>query len=346
MKNFKKWFSIIYVFFLITLISFFWIVVLNKQLYFQKSLEFFQIEEKLLKNILTNWKISIDLNIENNLSWSLYIPILSCPEEVKYFSWEILLYTWKTIFENNFCSWSLNWENLKLYYTWDYNNFWSWILWLTWFELNWDDILTWGLAPNYISFEKPNNFDDRFIKSRTEIIWNIVKWTWWKNIFWNNTQINDFISTNTNNKEPFLRLWNTWTWILFFDISWSFSWKIIEFDKNLFDNNNKLLKINEFDFLSSTWVKWYLENNWNFSESISNPKKFDFINKDYAIFLSYNDWGLESINYTLKIFSETWTWVYINPIKDDSDKIEYLWNNILIYNKDYYNKIYKIQHYK
>lgn len=345
MKQTKKGFSLIYVFFLITITLFFWIVILNKQSYFEKNLEFTQIQDILSKNISTQADISINYNLENNQNNWLYIPVLSCPEEVSFFSWSTLLSTWTTIFEDNFCSWTLNNELLNIFYTWSYTNFWSWILSGSWFELVWTNTLTWNLNPYYVSFEKSTLYDDRYIKVRIEKSWIILKNTWWQNIFWNNTQINDFILSNTNNKEPFLKLWNTSSWVLYFDISDSFSWKIIEFDKNMFDTHKKLLKIDEINFENNWWIIWYLQNDFSFSWSIWTPKYFDFQNKDYAIFLSYNTWSLENIRYTLKVFNQTWTWIYINPIKDDIENQEYLWNNIFLKDWIYYSQIQKIINY-
>jgi hypothetical protein len=58
--------------------------------------------------------------------------------------------------------------------------------------------------------------------------------------------------------------------------------------------------------------------------------------------LSYSTWAYDSIRYNIKVFSDSQSWVYINPIKDDTNLIEYLWNNILINNWHFYYKIYKI----
>ena len=345
MQKNQKWFAMLYVFYIVIFASILWVIVLAKQLYFEKNFEYTSLKENLYKNISLNFDTSIKNHIENNSNSWLYIPIISCPNNVGYLSWTNLLYTWQTSFENNTCSWVLNSQNLVLYYTWNYTNFASWILWSTWFSLTWTNTLTWNLGSYTISFDKPTIFDDRFIKARTQISWILLKNAWWRNIFWNNTKINNFISSNTNNKEPFLNLWHTSSGIVYLNVNWAFSWKIVEFDKNIFDNQNKLVKINEINFSSSWWVIWYLQNDLSFSWAVWNPKIFNFILKDYAIFLSYNTWSLNNIKYTLEIFSNTWTWVYINPIKDNSRFIEYLWNYILINNWQYYNKIYKLTNY-
>lgn len=348
MKKIKnKGFWVVYIFFLITITLSFWVVILNKQSYFEKNLEYTQIQDLLSKNILTNSNLTINYNKENNSNTWLYIPFLSCPQDVKYYSWTELLSTGKTIFENNFCSWSLWGEVLNLFHTWTYSNFWSWKLWVNNFTLYWTDTLTWDLVNDKkISFLKTEIFDDRFVKARLENNWIIIKNTWYQNIFWSNTKIKNFIDSNVNNINPFLKLSNTQSWVLYFDINDSFSWKIIEFDKDIFNNSNKLIKKNEINFSSIWWIIWYLQDDLSFSSSILNPKIFDFSSKDYAIFLSYNTWSLDNIRYKLKIYSNTQTWVYINPLKDDVENMQYLWNNIIINNWQFYNKIYKVIDYK
>lgn len=342
----KQAFWIIYVFFLITLILSFWFVILNKQAYFEKSLEGAFIQDILSKNILTQATLSINYLKENNKNNGLYIPFLSCPEEVKIFSWSELTQTGKTTFDNNNCTWTFNWENLILYYTWNYTTFWSGELGWNGFELSWENILTGTFSPLDVSFEKPTIFQDDFIKARTEINGIIIKNTWFQNIFWNNTQINNFISSNTNNSLPFLSLWNTSSWVLYLDITDSFSGKIITFDKVIFDMHNKLVQTDEINFSHSWWIIGYLQDDLSFSGSLWNPKVFDFESNNYAIFLSYNTWILDNIRYNLRVFSYDGVTVYINPIKDDTDNIEFLGNTILIHNWQYFYKIYKVTDYK
>lgn len=347
MKLKNKAFWIIYLFFLITIVLVFWVVILNKQSYFEKNMEFTRIQDILSKNILTNSSLSLSYHKENNSNSWIYVPFLSCPEEVKYFSWSELISTGKTIFYQNYCSWTLKNSTLNLFYNWTYSNFSSWTLWLDNFNLYWTNYLTWDINLNdKISFEKSNIFDDRFVKARTEINWIILKNTWFNNIFWINDEIRSFIDKNTNNIWNFLNISKVGSWIIYLDINDTFSWKIVEFDKSLFNIENKLLKINELNFWSDGWILGYLQNDLSFSWTIWDPKIFDFKNKDYALFLSYNTWSLDDIRYNLKVYTDTWSWVYINPIKDDSDKIEYLWNNILINNWIFLNKIYKIIDYK
>lgn len=344
MKKIKnKAFWIVYVFFLITIMLSFWVVILNKQLYFEKNLEFNQLQEKLYKNILNKASYLIYLHKNNNLNQDIYKPVLSCPEEVWYYSWSTLISTGKTIFKEYYCSWILWEEIINLFYTWAYTDFWSWKLWINDFTLYWINTLTWDLIDGKkVSFLKTWIFDDRFIKSRLENNWIYQKENGWENIFWLNTQTKSFIEKNTNNIWDYLNVWQVSSWAIFFDFDNPFKLKIIEFDKNLFNLNNKLVKNQEFYIESNSWISWYLQKDFIFSSDFLNSMFFDFKNKDYAIFI-FSDFDL---NYKIKIFDENQKWTYIVPIKDDTEKIEYLWNNIIINNWQFYNKIYKLTDYK
>lgn len=345
MNKTKKAFWIVYVFFLITLILSFWVIVLNKQSFFEKSVEFMEKQDFLSKNILDQANISFKNNHTNNEhSWS-YKPFISCPEDLKMYSWSELISTGKTIFNNNLCNWTLNGEVIHLFFTWSYDTFSSWVLWWTWFQLSWENILTWAFSQYEIFFNKPISFDDRFIKARTQIQWTLTKWDWFQNIFWSNQKIANFIDTNTNNIWPFTKLSQIQQAVLYFEGDESFSWKIIQFDKNIFNNQNKLLKVQEFNFSSQSWSTWYLQENLTLSWAFGTPKFFDFHNNDYAIFLSYNTWVLNNIWYTFKVMTENWTWTYINPIRDDREISQYLWNNILMKDNQFYYKIQTINNY-
>lgn len=348
MVNKSKWFSLIYVLILIFISVSFWMIVLNKQNFFEKNLEYDNILNTLSKNIVS--QVDIYKNIlNNNINKSYLKEIKSCPNEVKYFSWNTLLWTWKTNFvENNnffYCSWILNWNTLNLFYlSWSFS---SWTLNSTWFNLiNNLDIFSWSLLPNNsISFSW-DIIDTRYIDHRILKNWIIFRNTWYQNIFWINDKLREIINKNKNNTWSFVNIWNVNSWALFFDTNDSFSWKIIEFNKNIFGLDNKLVKKWEINFSSSWQTIGYLQDNLSFSSNFWTPKYFDFKNNDYAVFLSYNTWSLDQIKYTLKIFSNSNSWVIINWVDDDSNLIEYLGNGVIINNWQYYNKIYKLTDYK
>jgi len=61
-------------------------VVINKQIFFEKKIEYSKIQDILLKNIITSGNLSIYYNIDRNKNNGTYQPFLSCPSEVSYFS--------------------------------------------------------------------------------------------------------------------------------------------------------------------------------------------------------------------------------------------------------------------
>lgn len=345
MNKTKKAFWIIYVFFLITLILSFWVIILNKQSFFEKSIDFMQKQDILAQEILSQAKISFNENIKNNEnSWN-YKPFITCPQDVKMSSWSEIISTGNTIYENNMCSWSLQGETINIFFSWSFDTFSSGTLWWTGFQLSWATILEGTFSWMTLSFEKPNLFDDRFIKAKTQREGNIVKWEWYKNIFWSNIKVANFIDKNQNNTWPFPKLSQLEKAVLYFDVNDSFSGKIIQFDKNIFTTQNKLVKTQEYNFFSQSGTTWYLQENLTLSGNIWTPKIFDFDKNDYAVFLAYSTWILNNIRYTFKVLTENATGTYINPIRDDREIHEYLWNNIFIKDNQYYYKIQPIHNY-
>lgn len=180
--------------------------------------------------------------------------------------------------------------------------------------------------------------------------WIVSKNTGYYNIFWTPQDLKSFIDTNTNiGYTDYARLSNTSSWMLFFDINADFKLKIVEFDNAIYNQSKHLSKINEINITNNTsWVHWYLqENGVNFSLMNSNPMYFDFKNKNYWFFLEYNTWSLSYLNYSIKAYDISWSWVYINPIKDDTEnQIYYLWNHVIMYNWKYISLIKKLNTYK
>lgn len=345
MNKTKEAFWIIYVFFLITLILSFWVIILNKQSFFEKSVEFMEKQDILSKEIVWEARTSFNDNIKNNENWWNYKPFITCPQDIKLYSWAELISTGNTMYDNNICAWILHWETINIFFTWSFDTFSSGTLWWTWFQLSGDTTLEWTLSGMTLSFEKPNIFDDRFIKARTQIQGNIIKWEGYKNIFWSNAQVASFIDKNQNNIGAFPKLSQIQKAVLYFDVNDSFSGKIIQFDKNIFTTQNKLVKGKEFDFFSQSGTTWYLQENLTLSGNIWTPKLFDFDKNDYAVFLSYNTWVLNNIRYTFRVITENWTWIYMNPIRDDREIHEYLWNTIFMKENQFYYKIQPIHNY-
>ncbi|MBW7954849.1 hypothetical protein H3C61_03475 [Candidatus Gracilibacteria bacterium] len=348
MVNKSKGFSLIYVLILIFISVSFGMIVLNKQNFFEKNLEYDNILNTLSKNIVS--QVDIYKNIlNNNINKSYLKEIKSCPNEVKYFSGNTLLGTGKTNFvENNnffYCSGILNGNTLNLFYL--SGSFSSGTLNSTGFNLiNNLDIFSGSLLPNNSISFSGDIIDTRYIDHRILKNGIIFRNTGYQNIFWINDKLREIINKNKNNTGSFVNIGNVNSGALFFDTNDSFSGKIIEFNKNIFGLDNKLVKKGEINFSSSGQTIGYLQDNLSFSSNFGTPKYFDFKNNDYAVFLSYNTGSLDQIKYTLKIFSNSNSGVIINGVDDDSNLIEYLGNGVIINNGQYYNKIYKLTDYK
>lgn len=346
MKQSPKGFSIIYVFVIITLIALFAWVLINKQSYFEKNIEFSYIKGLLGKYMYSQASLTFWYNATENQTGGLFQPFLSCPENIEYYSWWILLSTGTTTYQDKMCSGILNGADLQLFYTGSYMMFASGALWWTWFQLSWNSTLTWSTwSWNMISFEKPIQIDDRYIQSKTQMRWVILQNTWWNHIFWSNSDITQFIASNTHNTWSVKMLGQTGSGILYFDINDTFSWKIVQFDKNIFNTQKKLVSNQEFLFSNIWWAIGYLQNDGTFTGNTLNAKKFDFIQNDYAIFLSYSSWTLWNIRYVLKVMDADGTPVYINPLKDDIDVWQYFWNSIVSVWEKYYNLLQIIYNY-
>ncbi len=342
-KNNTNWNSIFFVILLITLTLSLWVLVINKQNYFEKSTQIKNIENILSQNIIFDSSNYINTFLSVNKKTEFYKPILWCPLDIKYFSWSELIWSWNTSLDetNKTCTWSIDLKDLVLNYSLSYLDFLTWSLDLTWFTLNktwtWYD---WSIWDKTITFENPK-INTNYISQKIQKSWIILKNTWYQNIFWSNDKINYFIDEDLANIEPLKKLWNTSSWTLYFDINWSFSWKIIEFDKNIFNNSNKLVKISENYFFSNSWAIWYLQDDKSINSNTWTALKLDFTNKDYAIFLSYNSWVLDNIRYSLNIYNDD-NLVYINPIKYLNEKIDYLANIIIINKNNFYYKLKNI----
>ncbi len=173
-------------------------------------------------------------------------------------------------------------------------------------------------------------YEDDDVIPRKTFWWNVPAWFKYYNIFWNNYKTDDFINNNPyNNLWYSKKIWDVWTWYMYIDTynidnynSWSsiFDLKIVEFNKNAYKQKNTLLAVKSWEW---TWISnfvWYIEksSSWNLSLSYYktwNEFPFDFKDKDYAIFVT-NENKIWDISYILKAETDTWTWIYINPIND------------------------------
>lgn len=197
----------------------------------------------------------------------------------------------------------------------------------------------------------PWNYVDDDITPRLTIFWNVApNMNDYFNVFWNNYVTNDLINSNIyNNDSPLLitKIWDVTEWYLFFDLFsktdlWlSYNMKIIEFDKASYRDKFTLLPINVYETLNMSDSYWYLQKNW---ETLSmsryktwNEFKFDFQNKDYAIFFTNNLDTNMAIRITWEekpssgLITDYGKRIYINPIDDSKPNvIETIANHIII----------------
>lgn len=168
--------------------------------------------------------------------------------------------------------------------------------------------------------------------SYSQIKWYIKTDSDFNNIFWNSSRVSNFISGSTFSYFP--KLWSIWTWVIFLDINNSSKLKVVEFDKASFDEYSILKPLSSKEILFSSWFIWYLTDT-SFTLSWALAKKFDFKNKNIALFLNYTQsWSihpeLDYLTYNLKIYNESLSSLtYINPFKIDLWKFVYFWADII-----------------
>jgi len=208
---------------------------------------------------------------------------------------------------------------------------------------------TWSVASwiNYPNDDLWNPFEDDDVKARKISYSYIYPSAWLVNVFWNNYKTDKIIDENTNNNDNInVKIWNTSTWILHFDIDGKIDLKVVEFNKSRFKDYWELLAIKTYNYSSTGWKIWYLQNNsWLLSFSdipTTSDFIFDFKNNDYWIFMeNTSTW---TILYRIKWYEKpTMKWIYLVPFDDSDDIIiKYLWASIIKKGSDYIYKILEI----
>lgn len=178
----------------------------------------------------------------------------------------------------------------------------------------------------------PDWFLDDDVFPRRMMFWYLNPSTKFRNIFWNNEEINNFIDANTNNNDGFFeKIWNVNTWYIILTIDWTYDLKIAKYIRSIYSDNGILEPLEILNWASLTW-KWYIQNNaWVLSATWSitwNEYVFDFSVYDYALFLR-NSWT-NDLSYNIMWETSSWTWIYISPIDDSWEWLRYLWNDIYI----------------
>lgn len=337
----NKGFSIVYVFIVIMFTISIWFIVVNKQLFFSKSLENNYIQTTWNDNLLQKSSLFFDFHKQKNLTNWTYKDILKCPTSVNYyFSWSFL-WSWST---NKYLSWSEIYcsgvilsKSLKIYYDSNFSNFSSWTLGSSWFTLSWTNLsMTWTFWSWAVNFSYLTwvYYDDSIARRQISgYVWKSES----KSIFYINDDIRKIIDDNLNNSSSYnKKVWLISSWAINFDItsSWGIL-KIVEFDKNYY-NTTKQLRVltwaNSVTNLSFTWsFSWYLQNDNNFKTILSNAKYFDFATKDYWFFITYpSSYSWSFIKYKINITDKYWSWSFIVPVDDSLTwgLIRYLWTDI------------------
>ncbi len=172
--------------------------------------------------------------------------------------------------------------------------------------------------------------DDTF--PRRMMFWYLNPDTKFRNIFWNNQAINDFIDANVNNNDSyFVKLWDVSSWSILITIDWTYDLKIAKYDRSQYTNDGTLYPVEVNNWNSLTW-NWYIQKIWN-TLSTSDTKTwneyvFNFSVHDYALFLR-NSWNAD-LSYNIMVETDTWSGVYMSPIDDSWVWLRYLWNDIYI----------------
>jgi len=181
----------------------------------------------------------------------------------------------------------------------------------------------------------PNNFIDDDVLPREVIFWYISSKSTFKNVFWNNDKINNFIANNSNNNDILHeKIWNVGSWVVILTIDWVYDLKLVKYSKLDYNNLKTLKSLQVLNWKNLTW-NWYIQNNSGIlsASTVKTWKEylFDFKNNDYAIFIK-NIWAT-NLSYNISAETISWTWIYISPIDDSWNQLRFFWADIYIDNE-------------
>ena len=371
MKHKNKWIVLIYVLFLVTLAVSFATILLNNSSYMFNINEYYDIEQKLYSNINSDWQVLVDINREFNSNWSWFNDSVSCPSWISIsMSWTInrddiwstIINSWSVYCEASYLS-----KPVYIYFnSWmtdlveaSYSGYtvsitgWTWDMFFwdaesTLIDFSWYNVSTPDLydddynSDNYMVTSTWNThylswYQDDDVLGKTNIYWYVAPDIWYKKVFWNTDAFTKIVNDNTNNIDLLnMKIWDTSTWYLYFDIDKQFDMRLSVFDRTIYNDTKELILKERLDVSSSEGVLWFLEKDWTFSSTsswvTSYNFNFDSTNDMYAIFLkSIWTWTLL---YKIRWESDSWTWIYIAPIDDSNAEIvRYAGNEILITKK-------------
>lgn len=366
MKNFKKASVFVYTLFLISIALLMGLVILNLSIDIFNNNEYQNIIRKLSNNISYKANLAFKYSKILNSNGSGYIDVLSCPSSVT-MSWNTLNATFSTSLSYTgsefVCSWTYSSTGVNIYfndvytafsgaiYTWltvgftggvynavfsDVNNtritFVAWWAWVDQIDDN-------ANSDNYRvtstgSIYYPSWREDDDVLARKTIYFYLPPWGGLTNIFWSNNLYNNYIKSNSNNTDIVNRpVWDATSANLFIDVDKDFSLQIVRFDKAQYTNFKELVPTQVIKSNQMFGRLWFIQNNGNVSTwwlvKTWQEMVFDFVNHDYALFLTnFSTWTLF---FNLKGYTTTWSWLYINPINDtDTILNRFLGNDIII----------------
>jgi hypothetical protein len=110
------------------------------------------------------------------------------------------------------------------------------------------------------------------------------------------------------------------------DIDNPYNIKILEFNKNIFDNSKELRVITGSTASQIAGSGWVMPNlSLSGSAGTGSRMAFDFKNRDYAILLSFSgnltNTGIEFLKYKITGENIYGSGLYINPIDDSGDGV-------------------------
>jgi len=344
----KKASILVYTIILVNIVLVMSVIILSNTVLLESNISMNNINKTLLNWIITKSELSKKYTNHLNSNWNWIIDNIGCPTTVV-MSWVVNYSSSSSSISYSggiLCKWIHNSEEFKIYFNSWFTDFgsasydWSniFLSWKTWTFLDIDDTFIDFSSytnsgdnidddfnsDNYQvnsswSYDYPDNYSDDDILARKTLYWYISPDdTSFKNIFWNNAKINEYIDNNTNNWDNInSKLWTS-SWYLILDIDTDFDIKLLKFDKTKYDSSKELSILEEINYSGSTTNYWYIQNDLTLSWNITwSEYTFDLVNNDYAIFLkNTGSWVL-----FYKLYWETlnWSWIYINPINDTYD---------------------------
>lgn len=357
---------LVYVLFLVNIAVVMWLVIYNNSFIYSNNLDYQKTSKTLKLDIYKKANNLFTIADFYNSNWNWFTDDIWCPWDVT-MSWVTLRQS-SMISNLSYQSWSIYCEGtyysnpyyiyfnnsysdfVSSYYEWDLVDVSSWV-WISlftndltlitfssWSSDNIDDDFdsdnykvtsTWSTATwTYY----PWSYQDDDVFHRKTIIWYIEPNSPYFNVFWNNPEVSSKIDSNSNNSDTLnQKLSQTSSWYLVLSTDSSSDLKVVEFNKDLYDNDKVLSAKAVYNWYDIIWNWYIILSSWELSLSpilTWNELDFDFVNNYYWVFLKNNT--DVNLTYELSWESDSWTGVYIVPIDDSWDFYSFLWNDIVI----------------